>query len=119
MSIRKAFCDIYLIEAGCQKHHCAIGMANGDSAHDGLQGRKMLIRFLSAGLIASCLIVAPAKTQAQGLEDLRTYCVSDIKRLCKGVKPGGGRLLQCLKANKKGMTVGCAQALQKLKAKKQ
>jgi hypothetical protein len=53
------------------------------------------------------------------LEDLRTYCVSDIKRLCKGVKPGGGRLLQCLKANKKGMTVGCAQALQKLKAKKQ
>jgi hypothetical protein len=83
------------------------------------QGGKLLIRFLSAGLIASCLLVAPAKTQAQGLEDLRTYCVSDIKRLCKGVKPGGGRLLQCLKDNKKDMTVGCAQALQKLKAKKQ
>jgi Cysteine rich repeat len=83
------------------------------------QGGRMLVRFLSAGFIASCLLVAPAKVQAQGLEDLRTYCVSDIKRLCKGVKPGGGRLLQCLKANKKGMTVGCAQALQKLKARKQ
>jgi hypothetical protein len=53
------------------------------------------------------------------MEDLKTYCMSDIKRLCKGIEPGGGRILQCLKANKKGMSVGCAQALQKLKAKKQ
>ena len=82
------------------------------------QGGKMLIRSLSAVFIASCLFVVPAKTQA-GLEDIRTYCMSDIERLCKGVKPGGGRLLQCLKDNKKDMTVGCAQALQKLKAKKQ
>ena len=79
----------------------------------------MLIRFLSAGLIASCLIVTPAKTQAQGLEDLRTYCMSDLKRLCKGIEPGGGRLIHCLKDHKKEMSVGCAQALQKLKAKKQ
>jgi hypothetical protein len=60
----------------------------------------------------------PAKAQA-GLEDLRTYCMSDIKRLCKGIEPGGGRLIQCLKTHKKEMSVGCAQALQKLKAKKQ
>ncbi len=62
----------------------------------------------------------PARpARAQEMEDLKTYCMSDIKRLCKGIEPGGGRVLQCLKANKKGMSVGCAQALQKLKAKKQ
>ena len=82
------------------------------------KGGRMLIRFLSAGLIASCLLVAPATAQA-GLEDIRTYCMSDIKRLCKGIEPGGGRLIQCLKTHKKEMSVGCAQALQKLKAKKQ
>jgi Cysteine rich repeat len=67
---------------------------------------------------ASCLFVVPAKTQA-GLEDIRTYCMSDIERLCKGIEPGGGRLIRCLKTHKKEMSVGCAQALQKLKAKKQ
>jgi hypothetical protein len=79
----------------------------------------MLIRLLSAAFILSCLLVAPIKAEAQEMEDLKTYCMSDIKRLCKGIEPGGGRILQCLKANKKGMSVGCAQALQKLKAKKQ
>ncbi len=53
----------------------------------------MLIRFLSAGFIASCLFVVPAKAQA-GL-------ASDIERLCKGIEPGGGRLIQCLKTHKK------------------
>ncbi|MGB7966789.1 MAG: cysteine rich repeat-containing protein [Methylocella sp.] len=53
------------------------------------------------------------------MEDIRTYCMSDIKRLCEGIEPGGGRLIQCLKTHKKEMSVGCAQALQKLKAKKQ
>ncbi len=82
----------------------------------------MRIRFLSAtfmafGLAASLSAVVPAK--AQEMEDLRTYCKSDIERLCAGIEPGGGLILKCLKAKKKEMTVGCAQALQKLKAKKQ
>jgi hypothetical protein len=77
----------------------------------------MLIRLLSASFIASCLVAAPAK--AQEMADIKTYCMSDIERLCKGIEPGGGRILKCLKAKKKEMSVGCAQALQKLKAKKQ
>ncbi len=71
--------------------------------------------FLSV-LIAACVLGAPAR--AQEMEDLRTYCMSDIERLCKGIEPGGGRILKCLKAHKKEMTVGCAQALQKLKARR-
>jgi hypothetical protein len=84
---------------------------------DEYREKKMLIRLFSAGLIASCLLVSPVKSQE--MEDIRTYCMSDIERLCKGIEPGGGRILKCLKANKKEMSVGCAQALQKLKAKKQ
>jgi hypothetical protein len=77
----------------------------------------MLIRLLSAGFIASCMLTSPVKSQE--MADLRTYCMSDIERLCKGIEPGGGRIIRCLKANKKEMSVGCAQALQKLKAKRQ
>lgn len=68
--------------------------------------------------LAASLLLASAKAQEAGLEDIRTYCVSDIKRLCKGVEPGGGRIIDCLKTHKKEMTVGCAQALQKLKARR-
>jgi Cysteine rich repeat len=100
MSIRKAFCDILLDRSWDVETPLCYRIGQCTVLAMERKG-NMLIRFLSAGLIVSCLIVAPAKTQAQGLEDLRTYCVSDIKRVCKGVKPGGGRLLQCLKAKKK------------------
>lgn len=48
-------------------------------------------------------------------EDAMTYCKEDIARLCSGVPMGGGRILQCLKAHKEQMSVGCAQAMQKMK----
>jgi hypothetical protein len=79
----------------------------------------MTARLLAVSLAAFCLLLASAKAQEEGGPgDIQTYCMSDIKRLCKGVEPGGGRIIACLKAHKKEMTVGCAQALQKLKAKR-
>ena len=46
-----------------------------------------------------------------------TYCKADTERLCAGVEPGGGRIIKCVKEHKEEMSVGCAQALQKLKAR--
>jgi hypothetical protein len=77
----------------------------------------MLVRLLAATLIVTCLFAGPVKAQEKGLEALRTYCLSDVKRLCPGIEPGGGRILNCLKANKMGVSLGCAQALKKLKGK--
>jgi hypothetical protein len=54
---------------------------------------------------------ALAQTEAMAL------CKSDVARLCPGVQPGGGRIIGCLKAHKMEMSVGCAQALQKMKSK--
>jgi len=53
------------------------------------------------------------------LDAIRTYCKDDVDRLCPNVEPGGGRIKACLKANKEKMSVGCAQALMKLKQSKQ
>ena len=42
---------------------------------------------------------------------------SDVARLCPGVEPGGGRVVQCLRAHRMEMSVGCAKALQHMKAR--
>ena len=74
------------------------------------------MRHIVMGLMAFGFVAATGTAQADE-GDLRKYCKSDIQRLCKGVAPGGGRILECLKKNEKNMTVGCAQALQQMKAK--
>jgi hypothetical protein len=44
------------------------------------------------------------------------YCKADVARLCPGVEPGGGRIVGCLKAHKMDVSVGCAKAIQHIKA---
>jgi hypothetical protein len=56
----------------------------------------------------------PARAQAQGQF---AYCKADVARLCRGVQPGGGRILDCLKAHENDLTVGCAKELKNLKAR--
>ena len=71
----------------------------------------MSCRLLAAAAIIFSMSGAYAAAQSN---DLVKYCKSDIDRLCKGVKPGDGKLIGCLKSHQKEMTVGCAQALQKI-----
>ncbi len=72
-----------------------------------------LRRFALAVLPLSLLAVAQP---AFAIDDaVLTYCKDDVERLCAGVQPGGGRILQCLKSHKEEMSVGCAQGLQKMK----
>ena len=62
----------------------------------------------------SVAVLGPVpRAQAQEL----TYCKADAKRLCRGVRPGGGRMLQCLKAHENDLTVGCAKELKGLKSR--
>ena len=72
--------------------------------------------FRKAILLIMVFVTMPAF--AQGLEAeiqaLKTYCKPDIERLCPNVEPGGGRIKACLMAQKKELTVGCAEALQDL-----
>lgn len=61
--------------------------------------------------------IAQGSKMEEEIEALRTYCKADIERLCPNVEPGSGRIKECLMAQKEEMTVGCAQALEKLKKK--
>jgi Cysteine rich repeat len=75
--------------------------------------------------IALLLVLGTVPMLAQGqqmdaeeIHALRTYCKSDVERLCPKVQMGDGRIKACLTAHKEQMSVGCAQALQKLKKAK-
>lgn len=45
------------------------------------------------------------------------YCRADVHRLCAGIRPGGGRLAQCLKAHENEVSIGCAKELKNVKSK--
>ena len=44
-------------------------------------------------------------------------CKPDIEKFCKGVKPGEGRILECLKENRERLTGECKQTMTEAKEK--
>jgi hypothetical protein len=54
---------------------------------------------------------APPMSPRQEAATLRSYCGADFRRLCSGVRPGGGRAIQCLQANASSLSSGCRGAL--------
>ena len=70
---------------------------------------------LLVAMLAAMPAFAGGSQQEEELLAIRTYCKPDVERLCASVEPGGGRIKDCLMKHKEQMSVGCAQALQKLK----
>ena len=58
--------------------------------------------------------IAKAKRKAA---KLKQACKQDAQTLCEGVKPGGGRIVQCLKQHQDGLTAECREAMAKPKGR--
>jgi hypothetical protein len=69
-----------------------------------------------SALILGAFVSAESSALAQQAEAMK-YCKADVARLCPGVQMGGGRIIACLKEHKMEVSVGCAKALQAMKAK--
>ncbi|WP_370197900.1 cysteine rich repeat-containing protein [Roseibium sp.] len=72
-------------------------------------------------LISALLLLGVSGAHAQELtrqqmREIRTACEADVRSLCSGIQPGGGRLLQCLQANAANMSPSCANKLLELQA---
>jgi hypothetical protein len=98
------------------ERRCTIpGLRRGRAAR---QEPKMRRRHLiGASLLSLALLGLSGAGPAFAQRDAMTYCKPDVERLCPRVEPGGGRIVKCLKAHKMEMSVGCAMALKKMKAK--
>jgi hypothetical protein len=67
------------------------------------------------------LVLVATSVSAQELSfsqklQLRADCKADISRLCPGIAPGGGRLIQCIKTQKDQLSTPCATTIAKLVA---
>jgi hypothetical protein len=63
---------------------------------------------------------APAPDTPEGavrmrgaMQKFRQACEADIKQFCQNVKPGGGRIIQCLENHSKEVSDGCYGVLEK------
>jgi hypothetical protein len=74
------------------------------------------IRF-GAAICLGLALAASSAPSAFAQSEAMALCKDDVARLCPGVQPGGGRILGCLKQHKMEMSVGCAKAMQAMKAK--
>ena len=75
---------------------------------------------LSAALlvpVAVSALTGPAAAQnAQPQQMFQKACGDDVKKYCSDVQPGGGRIIQCIKANETSLSDTCKGALAQIKA---
>lgn len=63
---------------------------------------------LMLGLTLSTLLALPA---ARAEDSIKDACKQDAQTLCKGIKPGGGRIAACLKEHKDEVSAECKEAV--------
>jgi hypothetical protein len=78
-------------------------------------GAAALLLFAGAGLAAA---QQPANNQMMMSGAVKQACAGDVKTLCPGVEPGGGRLMQCLHENSAKVSPKCKTTLGEAKAAK-
>jgi hypothetical protein len=74
-----------------------------------MRNLKHVLLFGLAGL-ALC-IGGPADAQS------KNPCADDLARFCRDVKPGGGRLVKCLKEHEKDLSPECKASIEAARAK--
>lgn len=78
-----------------------------------LRPRDLLLPAMVAVPALFAAFAGPANAQAnsQAAQMIQKACGSDIKKLCADVQPGGGRIMQCMKANEAELSNTCKSAL--------
>ena len=91
-------------------------------AKDGMAGSVKCLNEHQAELSEACkkhreTLRAQLQANRQAGLKLVRACKSDIDKFCKGVKPGGGRVADCLKKNGSKLSAPCKTALAEAPAK--
>ena len=61
---------------------------------------------------------AEIKKAEQRIEEFREECKADAEKFCKGIRPGQGRILACLKSHESELAPACAAEFKGKGAKK-
>ncbi|WP_316194956.1 hypothetical protein [Bradyrhizobium sp. SZCCHNRI3052] len=62
------------------------------------------------------IVISSTTAQAQDRSAMRQACGNDVRTLCTGIMPGGGRIKQCMIEKFDKLSDGCRTALKDAKA---
>jgi len=125
MSMRKAFFTMAfaLFAAGIAADAPAQQRSEGPCAGDVKKfcgdvkpGRGAVARCMKAHeaeLSAACR--EASKARAEKAERVREECRADAEKFCKGIAPGGGRILSCLKSREPELQPACTAEFKRAK----
>lgn len=69
--------------------------------------------------LAALLLAVSVPALAQGQAAVRAACQADFEKNCPGIRPGGGRLLACMRGKEASFSDGCKDALKAAQAQRQ
>lgn len=75
--------------------------------------------YLTLAFVALAGAASAQEMSRQQMREVRAACEADVRRLCGGIQPGGGKLLQCLQQNASSVSQTCTAKLMEIQAARQ
>jgi hypothetical protein len=104
------------VSAACQKAVAAVGGSAATPMGGGVAAPASEATASPAGAPAAAVLVLRPMRPREELFVLRSACGADVRALCAGVAPGGGRLMQCLAAQSASLSPDCRGVLSEFAA---
>jgi hypothetical protein len=102
------------LSAGCEK---AVSAASGGGATAAPAAGAAAGAAATAAPAAPTVIVLRPMRPREELLVLRSACGADVRTICGGVQPGGGRIVQCLATNAAQLSPACKDVLSQFAAR--
>jgi len=99
------------LSAGCEK---AVSAASGGGAP--AAGAAPAAAAVAAPAAPTVIVLRPMRPREELLV-LRSACGADVRSICGGVPPGGGRIVQCLATNAAQLSPACKDVLSQFAAR--
>jgi hypothetical protein len=104
------------VSSGCQQALNAAGGGAAPAAAGGSAGGAPAGSAAAPAAAAPAVIVLRPMRPREELFVLRSACGGDVRSLCGGVAPGGGRIVQCLATNAGSLSPACKDVLSQFRA---
>jgi len=103
------------LSAGCEKAVSAAG-GGGATAAAPAAGAAPGAAAAAAPAAPTVIVLRPMRPREE-LFVLRSACGADVRSICGGVQPGGGRIVQCLATNAAQISPACKDVLSQFAAR--
>jgi hypothetical protein len=76
--------------------------------------KKILLQRTETLVIIACMLSATLCFTIHAYAEESLLCAEEIEKFCKDIKPGGGRIMECLKAHESELCGSCREKIGEL-----